>query len=515
MNNTIWIVDFGSQYTQLITRKFRELGFASEILTLEASLNRILFEIPDALVLSGGPQSVFEDKTDYSPFFRKKDLPVLGICYGMQILGQYFGGKVEKGLIGEYGLAKLKVASNIKIPHLPLESDVWMSHSDHVSVIPDEFELTFKSGNNLVAGIKHKMRPILGLQFHPEVHHSVHGKDILSFFLNDIAALKSNWSSQTMLQECLSQVEKVKGAKVLCAFSGGVDSLVAASLCHKILKDDVYCFFVDHGLLRPQDLDHIKLLKEKTPLNIEIIDAKNDFFNALFGKYDPEDKRRTIGKIFIDIFEKKVHEFEKNHGIKFDYLLQGTLYPDVIESISPHEKGGKSVTIKSHHNVGGLPERMHLKLLEPLRFLFKDEVRQIGLELGLEHSWVYRHPFPGPGIGVRVLGEINFDSVRKVQESDQILFEELKDQKLYDSTWQAFTVLIPVKTVGVKGDGRVYEEVIALRMVNSMDGMTASVTELPWSFLHKVSSRICNEVKGVTRVVYDVTSKPPGTIEWE
>ncbi len=515
MNNTVWIVDFGSQYTQLITRKFRELGFSSEILTLEESLKRILFEIPSALVLSGGPQSVFEDKTDYSPFFRKKDLPILGICYGMQILGQCFGGKVEKGIIGEYGLAKLKIASDFKIPNLPQESDVWMSHSDHVSVIPKDFKIIFKSGNNLVAGIQHDSRPIMGLQFHPEVNHTVHGKDILSYFLNQIAKLSPNWSSKTMLENCRAQVQKIAGSKVLCAFSGGVDSLVAATLCHQILKNDLYCFFVDHGLLRPQDLEHIKVLKENTNLNIEIIDAKLEFFNALHGKSDPEDKRRVIGKTFIDIFEKKVHEFEKSHGIKFDYLLQGTLYPDVIESISPHEKGGKSVTIKSHHNVGGLPERMQLKLLEPLRFLFKDEVREMGVALGLDHQWVYRHPFPGPGIGVRVLGEIHYDSVRKVQESDQILFEELKAFKLYDSTWQAFTVLIPVKTVGVKGDGRAYEEVIALRMVNSQDGMTASVTELPWSFLNKVSTRICNEVKGITRVVYDVTSKPPGTIEWE
>ncbi len=515
MKNSIWIVDFGSQYTQLITRKFRELGFSSEILTLEESLSRILCEIPEALVLSGGPQSVFEDKTDYSRFFRKKDLPILGICYGMQILGQFFGGKVEKGLIGEYGLAKLKTALDVKIPNLPIESDVWMSHSDHVSVVPKDFSVLFRSGNNLVAGIKHQARPIMGLQFHPEVNHTVHGKDILNYFLHEVARVKGDWSSKTMLENCLQQLDGVIGKKVLCAFSGGVDSLVAATLCHQKLGKDLYCFFVDHGLLRPQDLDHIKLLKEKTPLNIEIIDARKEFYDALLGRSEPEDKRKIIGKTFIDIFEKKVHEFEKNHGIKFDYLLQGTLYPDVIESTSPHDKGGKSVTIKSHHNVGGLPERMHLKLLEPLRFLFKDEVREMGLELGLEHGWVYRHPFPGPGIGVRVLGEITYDSVLKVQHSDQILYEELKFHKLYDSTWQAFTVLIPVKTVGVRGDGRAYEEVIALRLVNSTDGMTASVTELPWSFLHKVSSRICNEVKGVTRVVYDVTSKPPGTIEWE
>jgi GMP synthase (glutamine-hydrolysing) len=515
MKSSIWIIDFGSQYTQLITRKFRELGFTSELMTVEDGLERLKVEKPQAIVLSGGPQSVFEDRTDYSPFFSDEKLPVLGICYGMQIMGQYFGGKVEKGVQGEYGLAKLKCVSGFMIPHCPTESDVWMSHSDHVSTIPEKFKLILQSENGLTAGIKHEYRPILGLQFHPEVHHTIHGKDILSFFLNNVAALKSDWSSKTMMENCLEEVTKIKGSKVLCAFSGGVDSLVAATLVQKIIGKDLYCFFVNNGLLRPQDLHTIKMLQEKTSLNIEIIDATDIFLDALKEDKDPEHKRKTIGKTFIEVFENKVHEFEKNHGIKFDYLLQGTLYPDVIESISPHKKGGKSVTIKSHHNVGGLPERMKLKLLEPLRYLFKDEVRAMGLSLGLERDWVFRHPFPGPGIGVRVLGQLSKDSIRKVQESDQILFEELKSHQLYDSTWQAFTVLLPVKTVGVKGDGRAYEEVIALRMVNSQDGMTASVTELPWSFLTRVSSRICNEVKGVTRVVYDITSKPPGTIEWE
>jgi GMP synthase (glutamine-hydrolysing) len=515
MKTSIWIVDFGSQYTQLITRKFRELGFNSIIMTVEDALEKIAKESPEALVLSGGPQSVFEDTTDYSAFFSKKDLPILGICYGMQILGQFFGGKVEKGVQGEYGLAKLKVVSNQKIPGLPNESDVWMSHSDHVSKLPEGFRLIFQSENGLTAGITHESKPILGLQFHPEVHHTVHGKDILSYFLHEISKLKSNWSSKTMLETSLEEVKAVKGSKVLCAFSGGVDSLVAATLTQKVIGDNLYCFFVNHGLLRPQDIHHIKLLQEKTSLKIEIVNVEDQFLKALEGQKDPESKRKIIGKTFIDVFEQKVHEFENNHKIKFDYLLQGTLYPDVIESISPHKKGGKSVTIKSHHNVGGLPERMHLKLLEPLRFLFKDEVRAMGLELGLNYNWVYRHPFPGPGIGVRVLGELSRDSIRKVQESDQILFEELNAHHLYDSTWQAFTVLLPVKTVGVKGDGRAYEEVIALRMVNSQDGMTASVTEVPWSFLNKVSSRICNEVRGITRVVYDCTSKPPGTIEWE
>jgi GMP synthase (glutamine-hydrolysing) len=425
----------------------------------------------------------------------------------MQLLGKYFNGVVEKGVIGEYGHALIDY-QNKKL-------NVWMSHSDHVKVVPDDFTVVAKSHNQLVAAILHKSRPILGLQFHPEVDHTEGGKDILENFYTNIAKLKSDWSAKSMLAEGETYIKTAKGKKILCAFSGGVDSLVAATLTHKILGSDMFCFFVDNGLLRPQDLHHIKLLKEKTPLNIEIIDAKEIFLGKLAGLIDPEDKRKCIGRTFIEVFETKVHEFEKNHGIKFEYLLQGTLYPDVIESTSPHKVGGKSVTIKSHHNVGGLPERMNLKLLEPLRMLFKDEVRALGLELGLHPEWVYRHPFPGPGIGVRVLGELHRDSIRKVQESDQILFEELKTHHLYNAIWQAFTVLLPVKTVGVKGDGRAYEEVICVRMVNSSDGMTAEWSEVPASFLRLVSNRITNEVKGITRVVYDITSKPPGTIEWE
>jgi GMP synthase (glutamine-hydrolysing) len=509
----IWIVDFGSQYTQLITRKIRELGHQSEIITVEESLNRLQKENPDALILSGGPQSVFHDQTDYSLFFKNPDLPILGICYGMQLIGQYFGGVVEKGIKGEYGLSS--VFAQKKLGHIPQEQKVWMSHADHISKVPQHFEIIFKSENNLLAGIKHLSRPILALQFHPEVHHSREGLKTLKYFIEDIAHLKSDWTNTKIKESSLEVIHKIGKKNVLCAFSGGVDSLVAASLAHELLGHQLHCFFVDNGLLRPQDLSHIHLLQEKTPLKIQIIHAKDLFLNALKGISDPETKRKIIGKIFIEVFESKVHEYESKHQIKFDYLLQGTLYPDVIESLSPHKKDGKSQTIKSHHNVGGLPERMNLKLLEPLRFLFKDEVRLLGKELGLPDEWLFRHPFPGPGIGVRVLGEISEASVLKVQLSDQILFEELHRDHLYNSTWQAFTVLLPVKTVGVKGDGRVYEEVIALRMVNSVDGMTADVTELPWSFLSKVATRICNEVSGITRVVYDLTSKPPGTIEWE
>lgn len=510
-----WIVDFGSQYTQLITRKSRELGYSSIILTVEDALEKIdQGEKPNAIILSGGPSSIFEDDTNYKPLFDLK-IPILGICYGMQLISHFFGGVVERGTQGEYGHATIEAQNGFNLKNVPDELNVWMSHFDHVKQAPKNFEIIYKSKNGLLAGIENKAQKILALQFHPEVEHSENGKDILRHFFKDIAKISENWSNKVMLETCSEEVKDVKGDHVLCAFSGGVDSLVAATIAHRELGDQLYCFFVDNGLLRPQDYHHIETLQKETPLNIEVIDAKELFYSKLAGVSDPEKKRKAIGGTFIEVFEQKVHQFEKEKNIKFKYLLQGTLYPDVIESLSPHIKGGKSATIKSHHNVGGLPERMHLKLLEPLKFLFKDEVRELGKAVDLKPEWVHRHPFPGPGIGVRVLGEISKDAVRKVQESDQILFEELHSQNLYGAAWQAFTVLLPVKTVGVKGDGRAYEEVICLRIVNSTDGMTATWTELPFSFLSKVSARITNEVTGITRVVYDITSKPPGTIEWE
>ncbi len=510
-----WIVDFGSQYTQLITRKARELGYSSVILTVEDTLKKIsLGEKPNALILSGGPSSIFEDETDYAPFFDLK-VPTLGICYGMQLISDFFGGTVERGIQGEYGHAEVSSQGDFQLKGVPSRLNVWMSHFDHVNSVPNNFQIIYKSSNGVIAGIKNKSARIMALQFHPEVEHSEYGKDILAHFFQDIANIDQNWSNSVMLEACSNEVKAVKGDYVLCAFSGGVDSLVAATIAHRELGSDVYCFFVDNGLLRPQDYHHIETLKKETPLNIEVIDAKELFFSKLAGISEPETKRKAIGATFIEVFEQKVHEFEKNKNIKFKYLLQGTLYPDVIESLSPHTKGGKSATIKSHHNVGGLPERMQLKLLEPLKFLFKDEVRELGKAIDLKPSWVHRHPFPGPGIGIRVLGEISEEAVRKVQESDQILFEELHRGDLYGAAWQAFTVLLPVKTVGVKGDGRAYEEVICLRIVNSTDGMTATWTDMPHEFLSKVSARITNEVAGITRVVYDITSKPPGTIEWE
>lgn len=510
----IWIVDFGSQYTQLITRKVRELGYSSCIKTIEQTVEDLKTIKPKTLILSGGPQSIFEDDSDYKPLFEVPNLPILGICYGMQLITHYFGGSVERGSKGEYGHTEIKIEPS-KLSHLGESLNVWMSHFDEVKKIPQDFELIAKSHEGLISAMAHTSQPIWALQFHPEVEHTEKGKDILKYFLEETAKLEVDWSSDHMLTECEEVFLSIKDEKVLCAFSGGVDSLVAASIAERTLGDNLYCFFVDNGLLRPQDYDHIELLKKESSLRIEVIDAKKEFMDNLSGLSDPEDKRKAIGKTFIEVFEKKVSEYQKNHNINFTYLLQGTLYPDVIESVSPHGKTGKSVTIKSHHNVGGLPERMNLKLVEPLRFLFKDEGRYLGEHLGLPKEWLWRHPFPGPGIGIRVLGEITPDAVKAVQLSDDILFHELKKFDLYSSTWQAFTVYLPVKTVGVKGDARAFESVICLRIVDSSDGMTANWSRLPDKFLAHVSSRITNEVPGITRVVYDITSKPPGTIEWE
>ena len=504
----VWVVDLGSQYTHLIARRTRELGYSSEIVTVEAALARVREgKLPRSWVLSGGPQSVSGDTLDYTPFFESQR-PVLGICYGMQLMVKHFGGEVARGEVAEYGRTKVYCKGG-------RELQVWMSHFEHVTKLPPGFGVLMESHNSLVAAMENKSLQVMGLQFHPEVEQTERGQEILNDFYKQLAGLVPDWDSGKTLEEAREIVKSARGQKVLCAFSGGVDSLVAATLAHQVLGNDLFCFFVDHGLLRPQDYEHIETLKREMPFSIEIISAKSRFLQNLKGVADPEAKRKIIGHTFIEVFEEKVRQFERERNIHFTRFLQGTIYPDVIESHSPHQKGGKSATIKSHHNVGGLPQRMKLELLEPLRFLFKDEVRRMGETLGLAPEWPARHPFPGPGIGIRVLGELTEESIKKVQQSDQILYEELKREGLYDSVAQALTVLLPVKTVGVKGDARAYEEVICLRIVDTTDFMTADWSQLPRSFLERVSGRIVGEVAGITRVVYDLTSKPPGTIEWE
>ncbi len=501
MKQSILIIDFGSQYTQLITRKIREQGYYSEIVTVEQAKEILSNETPSAIVLSGGPNSIFEDENDYSFLFDK--CPLLGICYGMQLITHHFGGKVTRGIKGEYGKAT--------VTHKGEEKTVWMSHFDHVEKVPEGFEVVYET-KDFCAGMESKEKSILALQFHPEVEHSEIGDDVLNYFLKDIAKIEPTWTTDNMVTEALTHMSEATG-RVICGFSGGVDSLVAAILSHKA-GNELHCFFINNGLIRPQDLLHIEKLQKVCPFEIQVVDESDLFISRLEGVSEPEKKRKIIGNTFIEVFEKQVRHLEKEHG-KFKYLLQGTLYPDVIESISPHKKDGKSVTIKSHHNVGGLPDDMELELLEPLRFLFKDEVRKIGKELGIPESATMRHPFPGPGLGIRILGAITKEKVLMSQQADQILFEELNNFDLYDKTWQAFMVFLPVKTVGIKGDERAYEEVMCMRLVDSSDGMTAKWTYMPYEFIDKVSSRVTNEVSGITRVVYDVTAKPPGTIEWE
>ena len=514
METQIWIIDFGSQYTQLIAKRTRQLGFSSTILTFDQYRRyRQKQHLPKALIISGGPHSTFDESEDCSPLF-DHSLPLLGICYGMQLIGQHFQGSVTRGTRGEYGKVHL---TGVGLPSIPCSLDVWMSHRDHLERLPPHFNTLFTSKGDIPAAIKHEVLPILGLQFHPEVEHTSFGREILLYFLRDMARLTPDWNPHTILESVEETIRPmtVEDTTVLCALSGGVDSLVAAEVTRRIIGKRLHCFFVDNGLLRPQDEEHIETLMKDGQLNIQIIDAKKHFLQKLRGASDPEEKRKRIGHAFIEVFEQKVHQFEKQHRIRFSHLLQGTLYPDVIESVSPHKIGGKSVTIKSHHNVGGLPEKMQLKLLEPLRFLFKDEVRALGKELGLPTAWCQRHPFPGPGIGVRILGEITPEAIRQVRQSDQILQEELTRQNYYHRVSQALTVLLPVKTVGIKGDRRCYEKVVCLRLVSTDDFMTASCAELPLDFLTGVSRRITNEVMGITRVVHDLTSKPPGTIEWE
>lgn len=514
-HDRILIVDFGSQVTQLIARRVREAGVYCEIVPYQKAAEAFAAMQPQAVILSGGPASVLDkDAPLPPPSIYEAGVPVLGICYGEQAMAQQLGGKVEGGHHREFGRAELEVKKPSAIFEGVWEPGkrypVWMSHGDRVTKLPPGFEVLGISENAPMAMIGDEKRKFYATQFHLEVVHTPEGAALLSNFVHKIAGLKSDWTMRAFREEEIRKTRAQVGkSRVLCGLSGGVDSSVAAVLLHEAIGDQLTCVFVDHGLLRQGEAEQVSSLFRGT-YNIPFVhvDASKQFLGALKGVTDPEQKRKTIGKLFIDVFEAEAKKIGK-----VDFLAQGTLYPDVIESVS--FSGGPSVTIKSHHNVGGLPERMNLKLVEPLRELFKDEVRALGRELGLPEVFVGRHPFPGPGLAIRIPGEITKERLDVLRLADEIYLEEIRRAGLYDEIWQAFAVLLPVRTVGVMGDGRTYDEVIALRAVTSTDGMTADFFPFEMGFLGRAATRIINEVRGVNRVVYDVTSKPPGTIEWE
>jgi GMP synthase (glutamine-hydrolysing) len=507
----VLILDFGSQYTQLIARRVRECGVYSEIHPYNLPFEKIQTLNPAAIILSGGPSSVYEDNApipDDRIFSLQK--PLLGICYGLQVIAYKLGGEVDRSAKREYGRAEISVVKGsplLEAGHRPMT--VWMSHGDALRSLPGYFDVLAHSSNSPFCVIGNTEKRIYGVQFHPEVVHTVGGREILHNFLYNVAGCKGGWNAGSFVEQAVTNIRKEVGdERVILALSGGVDSSVTAVLLHKAIGDKLYCFHVDTGLMRKEESrEVVKVFRDHYKMNLDFVDASGTFLGKLEGVDDPEVKRKIIGTTFIEIFEQEAQKLG-NIG----YLAQGTLYPDVIESVSFK---GPSHTIKTHHNVGGLPERMNLKLIEPLRELFKDEVRKVGTELGLPGRFLNRHPFPGPGLAVRILGPVTRENVKLLQEADAIFTEELEKSGLYDQVWQAFTVLLPVRSVGVMGDQRTYEQVAALRAVTSVDGMTADFAELPHDLLGRVSTRIINEVRGINRVVYDVSSKPPATIEWE
>lgn len=511
IHEKLLILDYGSQYTQLIARRARELGVLAEIRNFVVGSAEIAELQPKAIILSGGPASVGDrGAPSLSPAILNAGVPILGVCYGMQLLVKELGGVVRQGKVREYGLASLIVEKEGNLlAGISGKNKIWASHGDDVERLPDEFFILAKTESGAISAAENSKRKLFVIQFHPEVEHTERGSDILKNFLFGISGFSGDWKMETVVSELTDQIKKQVGqGKVICALSGGVDSSVVVALLHTAIPGQFHAVFVDHGLLRWQEAEQVvEAMKGVIGDELIVVDAKQKFLNALQGIEDPEEKRKIIGRTFIEVFDQKAKELGS-----IDFLAQGTLYPDVIESSAAN---GPSVTIKSHHNVGGLPGTMRMKLVEPLRELFKDEVRRLGRSLGLPEAIIGRHPFPGPGLAVRIIGPVTNESLKMVALADNIFISELREAGLYDQVWQALVVLLPIKTVGIMGDGRTYDQVVALRAVSSTDGMTADWSRLPADLLAKASSRIINEVPGINRVVYDISSKPPATIEWE
>ncbi len=508
----ILIIDFGSQFNQLISRRVRENNVFCKIVPPDIAISSIKKLNPEGIILSGGPSSIYEKN---SPKANKVifdlNIPILGICYGLQFMVDALGGGVKYAKKREYGFAELNLKKQINVLEgINKKTNCWMSHGDSIESLPDGFVISASTDNTRIAAVYNTKRKLFGLQFHPEVEHTPQGKKIIRNFLFNICKCKKNWTMKSFAKESVSNIrDTVRDSKVILGLSGGVDSSVTASLIQKAIGKNLTCIFVDNGLLRKNEASQLKIsLKQHLNINIRFVSAVNKFLKALSSVTDPEKKRKIIGKIFMDVFENEAAKIKNA-----DYLAQGTLYPDIIESVSAF--GGPTSVIKSHHNVGGLPKKMKLKLVEPLKYLFKDEVRKLGKELGLPDELIWRQPFPGPGLAIRIIGKITRQRLAVIRDVDELLLEEIRNAGYYKKLWQSFAVLLPIKSVGVMGDKRTYENIVAVRAVTSKDAMTADWAKLPHKLLAKISNRIINEVKGVNRVVYDISSKPPGTIEWE